>query len=442
MNASRRHPDSLIPLLSLRFKPLYQAVRKEALPFWFLCAYLLIEYLRPQDMYYQLNVGPLGEISILLCFGGVILSGSKPLRFGPIDGLFIAFTSILILSGFQAWNPDYSWANRNTFLSWIILYFAVVSLITTPKRALLFWLFFFLINFKMSQFGTRTFITRGFSFAHWGVAGAPGWFHNSGELSLEMVVLFSMSAALLLAHRRFVSQTWWRILVVLIPGTALVTVIASSSRGSQLAFLAVGLILLVWMGMKARTLLLVLAGFALAFFLLPQEQRQRFSEMGEDRTSVLRLEYWGHAREIAKDNLTFGIGYWNWVPYYRANYNPRGEEVHNSVLQAFVELGFPGGVVFLTLFITALFTNHQTFRRFARAGPGGESMAGMAFGLNLSLVGIFIAGFFMSVLYYPMFWLAFALTAALRNQAVALPKTKRRRVPVRRPVAQKTPELV
>ena len=47
--------------------------------------------------------------------------------------------------------------------------------------------------------------------------------------------------------------------------------------------------------------------------------------------------------------------------------------------------------------------------------PESDAMAAVARGINLGLLGTFIAALFMSVLYYPVFWLAFALTSALRN---------------------------
>jgi hypothetical protein len=44
-----------------------------------------------------------------------------------------------------------------------------------------------------------------------------------------------------------------------------------------------------------------------------------------------------------------------------------------------------------------------------------DAIGAIARGTNIGLLGTFIAALFMSVLYYPMFWVAFALTSTLRQ---------------------------
>jgi len=51
-----------------------------------------------------------------------------------------------------------------------------------------------------------------------------------------------------------------------------------------------------------------------------------------------------------------------------------------------------------------------------------EIMAAIARGINLGLVGTFISALFMSVLFYPIFWVAFALTSALRHISINITK--------------------
>ena len=157
----------------MAFEPraLFSALRAEPIAFWLLCVYVTVEYIRPHIMYPVLNVGPVAQISLGAMLAGVLLTGLRPRRLGPIEILFIFFSVAVLISGIYALDPSYSWENRNTYLSWVILFFCVISVITTPRRMLLFTLFFVVINFKMSQHATRSFASRGFSFAGWGVAG-------------------------------------------------------------------------------------------------------------------------------------------------------------------------------------------------------------------------------------------------------------------------------
>jgi O-antigen ligase len=405
-------------LQSLEFRPFVAAFRAESVALWLLCFYIFVEYIRPQQMYTFLDILPWGQLTILSCVVSVFLTGNRTIGFGAMDKMFIAFSILVVISGIFAWDPGESLLEWTTYTSWVLMYFCVVSILTTPNRVLLFTLFFVLINFKLSQHGARTFASRGFGFTGWGLSGPPGWFHNSGELSLQMVIMFSMSWSILAGLREFISGTkrWW-VLLLLFPGTAALTVIGTSSRGGQIALLAVVLIIfLKGHHLLKRTLVLSLLMY-IGWSLLPEEQITRFNTMGEDETSEYRLMHWENAIEVINEHPGTGIGYKNWPSYYLANYNPvKLEAIHNSVLEAFVELGYPGGTLFLIMVIASFAMNVRSRREMNNiGGVEGKSIAAIATGINLGMLGTCIAAFFMSVLFYPVFWLAFALTSAVRH---------------------------
>jgi len=368
-------------------------------------------------MYPALDIVPWGQLTILACVASIFLTGNRAIGFGAMDKMFIAFSILVVISGIYAWDPGESLSQWTTYTSWILMYFCVVSILTTPNRVLLFVLFFALINFKFSQHGARTFAMRGFGFAGWGLSGS-GWFQNSGELALQMVISFSMSWSILAGLREFISGTkrWW-VLLLLFPGTAALTVIGSSSRGGQIALLAVVLIVFLRGSHLFKRALILAMLLYIGWSVLPEEQIARFDTAGDDETSEHRLMYWAVAREIIKEHPWTGIGYMNWYQYYLENYNPEKlEAIHNTVLEAFVDLGYPGGVLFLIMVITSFVMNARSRREMNDiGGVEGKSIAAIATGINLGMLGTSIAAFFMSVLFYPMFWLAFALTSAVRH---------------------------
>ena len=419
MKAMAIHSTS--SLHDLKLRSILAGFRHESIALWMLCFYILIEYIRPQAMYPVLDIVPWGQVAIIACIISVFMTGSKAIGFGALDKMFIAFSFLVIMSGVFAWNPQVSLEYWSTYASWILLYFCAISIITTPNRIFLFALFFILINFKLSQHGARTFTMRGFSFTNWGLSGSPGWFHNSGEFALQMVTIFSLSLSILFALKEYVANKvrWW-ILILLFPGTSALVVIGSSSRGGQLALITVAAIFFLSKGKNILKKILFIAVLAYAGLnILPEEQAMRFSAMGEDKTSQLRLLHWENAIDTIKNN-PMGIGYRNWRSYYATNYEvDKAEEIHNSVLEAFVELGYLGGILFLLMVISALIMNIKTIIEMRSIDEiEGKSIAAIAEGINLGLLGTFIAGFFMSVLFYPMFWLAFALTSALRHISI------------------------
>ena len=130
-----------------------------------------------------------------------------------------------------------------------------------------------------------------------------------------------------------------------------------------------------------------------------------------------------------------GIGYGNWLTYYSAHYvdtraawyDPAGrvQLPHNIFIHCMAELGYVGLGVFLVLIIVTLRLNHQT-RRLARAGPGASNgfAIELAYGLDGAMISFLVCGSFVTVLYYPFFWINLAFTVALNS--IALRRSKER----------------
>lgn len=424
-------------LYTLKLRVLIHELKAAPPALWFLCFYIFMEYIRPYAMYPVLNFLPWGMLSILGTFGSVFLSQQKPAsRLNGMDYQFFIMSLIMLLSGLFAWSPAASYKYWGTFATWFMLYISVICILNTPKKLLIFTLFFLLINLKMSGFGAKSFALRGFTFASWGLTGPPGWFHNSGEFAMQMVIVFSLSICLLLALKPFIQspRRWW-FLMFLFPGTAALSVIGSSSRGGQIPLALIVLALILKGKYFFRKIIVLLLIGAIGIQLIPEKQLERFHTMGEDKTSQLRLEHWANAIATIKKH-PFGIGYFNWKYYYSANFDVKKvEEVHNTVLQAFVDLGYQGGILFIVMLITAFIMNRRTYLEMqVFEDKPAIAMAAIARGVNFGLAGAFIAALFMSVLYYPPFWLAFAITSTLRhlahqrtNPAQSLKKRNRRK---------------
>jgi O-antigen ligase len=147
--------------------------------------------------------------------------------------------------------------------------------------------------------------------------------------------------------------------------------------------------------------------------LMPDEQRRRFTHVGDDYTSRTRLQYWHDGVAIANRNPLLGIGYGNWLTYYIENYNSAGQLPHNIFVQCMAELGYAGLIAFVALITTTLVINHRTRRLSRRLSERGRFPLMVAHGLDAAMLGYLGSGFFVTVLYYPYFWINFALTVSL-----------------------------
>jgi len=407
--------EQMRDLYALRVRSMWRFLTKQPLSYWLICIYLFFEYVRPQSIYEPLDVLPWARLSIVLCLLAFFLEGRSWRLRGPADMVLMLFCAIVLASSALADSPAASLRALPVFLSWVLIYILISRSVTTEGRFLVFVLSFLLYNFKMSLHGTRSWAGIGFAFRDWGVTGAPGWFQNSGEFGIEMTMFFPISVCFILALRRY----WGNgklILFVLLPVTAVIGMVASASRGALVGGAAVLVWFLLRSRHKFRTLIATAAIVAVAVAILPDEQMQRLQETGTDATSLSRISYWKDGIKITNEHPILGIGYANWEQYYLMHYNPRGQLPHNIFVQAGSELGYSGLLVFGLLIVYTFVINSRT-RKLARQLPEGGFIVGMARGLDGALVGYLVSGFFVTVLYYPYFWINLAMTVALHRVA-------------------------
>lgn len=404
---------------SIRIRPMWVGLRQESWAFWWLCIYIFIEYVRPQSIYPEIAFIPWAQLSLIMAFGCLFLDKSVQWVNSKENGLFILLFLIVVLTSIFAFHPFIAWSKFDRVLNWIIVYFLVITVVNTEKRFFILLLLFLLVNFKMSQHGFRSFVSRGFSFAGWGVKGAPGWFANSGEFGIEMTIFVPLSLAFILALK----ERWGRfkkLFFYLMPVTGLFTIAATSSRGAQLAILGVGLWYLLKnrVGFKAVAWLLII-GLVL-YALIPDEQWSRFETMGEDNTSAQRLAYWKYGIEVMSDRPLLGIGHANWIDYCWFMTDGIGpmnicQEAHNTLIQAGTEHGIPGLIVYLLMVIQAFSINSRT--RALASDSGNRLILYITHGLDGGLIGYLISSFFISALFYPFFWIQMAIIVALHQVA-------------------------
>ena len=229
--------------------------------------------------------------------------------------ILILFAIVLIASGIFAFRPAVSLEFWSVMAGWILVYFLVITVVNTEQRLILFLLAYCLFNFKMSQHGAVTWAQRGFSFASFGLIGSPGWFRNSGEYAIQMLIYGPLVISIILSFRHYMGR-YKKWIFYLFAATGYMAVIGASSRGAQIALAVIA----VWFLLKQKNglkgLLVIIALAAMLYYILPEEQMQRFHEMGDDESSLQRLAYWKFGLEsVIPKYPVLGVGYHNWLNY-------------------------------------------------------------------------------------------------------------------------------
>lgn len=404
------------PLYSLSPLRIWRYLKTQPWSFWFICIYLFFEYVRPQQIYRWLLGPPWAFMSIMLALVCFLWEG-KSFRMRTSADLFLmVFSAIIVVSSFLAYYPEASFEKMGAgYFAWVLIYLLITNIIDTEKRFLVFVLSFLLYTFKMSQNATHGWALNGFAFQGHGVSGAPGWFANSGEFGIQMVVFIPLAAHFTTGLRKHLGKKtllfFYFMMLTAVTGT-----IGSSSRGAMIA----GAIAILFMVLRTRHKVkgLLVAGVLALFvhFLLPAESRARFEDMGDDKTSISRRHYWEFGMDVIDQHPVLGIGYSNWAPYYE-RFHGHTALPHNILIEVAAELGYVGLLAFLGLVVSTFVVNYKTRKLMRPLQERGAFITSMALGLDAALIGYLVAGQFVTVTYYPFFWINLAMTVALHNAA-------------------------
>jgi O-antigen ligase len=403
-------------LRAVKASGIWGYLKTQDILFWLVDIYLFLEYVRPQTLYPVLDVLPYTKIVILLTTFLLVIDKREPFVRNIENRLLLLFFVVIVLSSTFAMSPGLSFEMLPDFIAWMLIYFIIVNIVNTEKRFLVFMLAFLLYNFKMAQFAFRGWAGIGFSFGKDGTGGGPGWFQNSGEFGIEMCIFLPLAFYFFLSLKDHWPR-WKQAFFFLLPVLALLGMVASSSRGAVLGGLAV----LVWMLVKSKRRLVAAVAIGLvAFFIyaaLPVEQVARFEQAGADSTSLNRTERWQRGINMAEMYPILGVGYRNWSVADQRLFNGTGVFSHNVFIECMSELGYSGLAVFVLMILFTLVNNHRTRKILRSRNRESGFLYAMAHGLDGALIGFLASGFFVTVLYYPYFWINLAMTVALNNIA-------------------------
>jgi len=424
-------------LYRLSFKAIWTQFKQEHFSFWMICAYLFFQYFEPQSIYPALDVVPWDKVIVGLTVISVLVDPQKRWVRNPANIWMTLFLGVIIASCFTAVFPTVSWSHWFDFFDWYVIYFLIIITVNTRERYFIFLAIFILASFKMSLFGARTWISRGFGFRDWGIQGPAGFFENSGELSIQMLVFSPIALELALFLKPWLSRVKYCFALV-VPLTGAMTVMGASSRGSQFGLAAQIGHFAVSRKLKVRIVLAAVVLVVIGWAMLPDAEKARFTAAGTDKTSVQRLEYWRAGVNMIRNHPLLGIGYFNFPPYFAVShpdelFEGHAQQPHNI----FIQVGTDSGLLGLGIFLMLIYRTLKTTRDIGRACKGNDHAPAfapcVARGLATSTLGFVVAGQFVTVAYYPFLWINLALAVSLANVVARSAETVPSSVPLQRP---------
>ncbi|WP_026971962.1 O-antigen ligase family protein [Aliagarivorans marinus] len=417
-------PDKLF---FFKLREIIDTWSSESMAFKCVCLYIFIEFFRPQQIYPVIDIIPWAKIFFILSLFFSFFDKKANFKIGGLHLVLILWIVTLYSSFFVAFDVSWSYKSHFIFLHWVLIFWLLNVVLTNHKRFYICFLVFFACCLKIAVGTAMIWAKRGFSFTRWGLVGPPGYFMNSGELAILMLVLFPLSYFLYINHSKDISR-WGRYLLVIAMVSPVMTILGSSSRGAQIALCIQMLLIFRKKILTIRVLATSTMLIVFAFTFLPEQQKDRFTSIGMDRTSMQRILYIENGWEIIKQNPLLGIGYNNFIPYYNAyhyddviNFAGSAEQSHNIIIQVGTDAGFIGLSIYLALLLYSLLKRPLCF---ASTHLYEKSIYS---GLQFGVLGFLIAGQFVTVAYYPYFWinLSFQYVLIRINGKVRATKEKR-----------------
>ncbi|MDN6327077.1 MAG: O-antigen ligase family protein [Alkalibacterium sp.] len=394
-------------------KVFLQGLKGQDMIFYLGLAFIVLYYLRPQVIIPGLSIIPWMQITIVVGF--LAMASNNRLKFTGTHFLVFLFATIAWLSAMNSLYPEISSKDITTPFIFALEVLFLSNCVKNVKQLQLLLILFFLCIFKMSFFGARTWVGRGFGFSGWGLQGPPGFFQNSGEFSLLMAICAVMSIPLIL-HMKPKTKLYW-----LLPVTGVMTVMAASSRGGQLALLT-GLIylLLAYKKIRFKNLVYVAIVASIAWAIFPDEQKARFATAGSDGTSETRLEYWSAGIDMAKEYPLLGIGLKAFPEHYSRYYkisdgsylSRRKEVAHNSLIEVASTLGIFALTLYLWLQLI-VFSTKSLLKNKKSSGASEdefEFLEHFRISLNAAILTYFVGALFMSLAFYPYIYFLLSLS--------------------------------
>lgn len=403
-------------LYQLKFGEIKGFISRQKASYWLILIYIIFEYLSPQMMYPAIDIIPWGKFILITTAILIALDGTGFTVKNSSNVLINTFFIVVLLSSCFALIPEISFFRLKEFIVLILVYYLIVNVVNTEERIFVFILLLLLVSLKLSQSVFIGWIGRGFEYERYGAAAGIGWLKNSGELAIQMCICFAISVFFLLSLWKHVGQIKKAFLLFMTVSFA-GSVFACGSRGSYLGLASI--FLFMWLGGRKKALgiiLLIILALLTPKFLSERDSNRGLSLNSEtDLTAQNRIERWKKGLAMVNDNPLFGVGFENYNEADRQIFGGKGSECHNIFIECMSELGYVGLIVFLLLIVSTILNNIKTMKMVRQ--DEDKFIYNLAKSLNLALIAYLVAGFFVTVLYYPYFWINLAMTVSLNNIA-------------------------
>lgn len=375
-----------------------------------------ISYMNPHRLTYGIaySFDFLDYVGGATIISAILTREPKRLPNHPLIYLLILFIAWGTLTTAFAVEQATAWRDWFTFIKICIFTFLTLMFMNTKARIhALLWVIILSIGFFSAKGGLFTFVLGGAGRV-WGPDGS--FMGDNNDFGLACVMLLPLIRYL---HTQSTNKHVKRVLLAM-GFLTILAIFGTQSRGAFLALAAILFFLVMKSNKKLFGIIAMVFSLAIGFVFMPASWRDRMDTIQNyqaDASAEGRLTMWKFAIDVANDHPILGGGidvFYN--EPYRALYLPfgvQGRAVHSIYFEALGQHGYVGLIIFLLIMITAYFTCSTIMSR-TRNHPELQWFYDLAAMLQVSLIGYAVAGAFLNLGTFDLYYHLIALIALIR----------------------------
>jgi putative inorganic carbon (hco3(-)) transporter len=419
-----------------------------ALPFWALMGFTFVLLIAPQNIFPALRPLRLGMLAAGTALGAMLLDRlgrglpiTRVTREIKIAAFLLAWAVATI--PFSYWPGGSFGLLTDLYLKTLAIFLLIVNVVSTTDRLRKAAWALTLMTIPVAATGIQNFLSG--VFVHGGVDEAVKRIigyeapltQNPNDLALVLNLVLPLTVALLLTTHTPVA----RICLLGVLGLQIVAIVVTFSRAGFLTLATTFVVsMLTASGRLDRRWtwgLLILAIVCLP--LLPADYVQHMftiTDIESDPTGSAqgRWEQQVAAVGYLATHPILGAGIGQNILAMNEVLGPDWKMVHNAYLEYAIDLGLPGLILFLLLFVGSVRSAGRA-ARLAAMRPGGHDLSVLANGIRVSLLSFAVAAFFSPVAYHFHFYYFAGLALASLGiaETAAIPAANEPPVPDEQP---------
>lgn len=370
-------------------------------PFIGLVFYLIIFYIRPQEIWLTGSVGlekAFGIAMLILTILKLKFSDNFEFKITNIHvGLVIFIVIALVNVTTSFWIME-SWDIWTRLIKLFIVFFCVVYLIDNEKQ----FKFFIIFTILGTAFHATSAIINyynGIREVEMGIERAFAMDTSYGDPnSLAATIVYTLPLIYYYFQKK--APNYIKILLIVIALISLWCIVLTGSR-TGMAGVLVFLMLVLWEGKhKLRNFLLIISAVLVIWAIMPGQYQQRFESItnlnteddatGAATSAEARFKFLGYAYDMFKDRPLFGYGMGNFSTAMAMRYHGLWFQAHTLPGQLISEMGSTGIIAF-SMWVIFLFSNIKKLRRYFHLS-GSTFMLNMTLAMKTHLLLMFFMG--------------------------------------------------